>query len=281
MAERFSPEEFGAAYQRFMEWAAHEFQQEASPFKSLLTEHFGADPSTFPVTGEGIAPYDLPNLQLALEAYLEQAEAEHQLVGFGGHLGYAEMSLAGLVHDRGFGITVGPVRRTVVELEAGRSVTCVTAGLYLISVGGLRLAALLMRGQHGFDAPGLRLEVLTHEQADGERFLARIRELMREKNVYRGKVLALRAGDDMRGQAMSVEFPALDRVERDQIVLPEGVLDIVELHTIEFARHSDTLRRGGRTSAARPPAARAARDRQDAQRVLPDLTAARPNGRSS
>ena len=246
MAERFSPEEFGAAYQRFMEWVAEGFHQETAPFKSLLTEHFGADPSTFPVTGEGIAPYDLPNLQLALEAYLEQPDVEHQLVGFGGHLGFAEMSLAGLVHDRGFGITVGPVRRTVVELDAGRSVTCVTAGLYLITAGGLKLAAMLMRGQHGFDAPGLRLEVLAREQADGERFMARVRELMREKNVYRGKVLALKAGDEMRGQAMSVEFLELDPVARGQIVLPEGVLDIVELHTIEFARHSDTLRRGGR-----------------------------------
>jgi hypothetical protein len=246
MAERFSPQEFGAAYQRFMEWATHGFEQDRSPFKSLLGEHFGADPSTFPVTGEGIAPYDLPNLQLALDAYLDQPEVEHQLVGFGGHIGYAEMSLAGLVHDRGFGITVGPVRRTVVELDAGRLVTCVTAGLYLISVGGLRLAAMLMRGQHGFDAPGLRFEVLAKEQSDGEQFLARVRELMRENNVYRGKVLALKGGDEMMGRAMSVEFPAIDPVARDQIVLPEGVLDIVDLHTIEFARHSDTLRRGGR-----------------------------------
>jgi ATPase family associated with various cellular activities (AAA) len=247
MAERFSPEEFGAAYQRFMEWAAQEFHGEKAPFKSLLTEHFGADPSTFPVTGEGIAPYDLPNLQLALEAYLEQPEVEHQLVGFGGHLGYAEMSLTGLVHDRGFGITVGPVRRTVVELDAGRSVTCVTAGLYLISAGELRLAAMLMRGHHGYDEPEVRVEILAREQEDGELFLAQVRELMREKNVYRGKVLALKGGNEMMGRGgVSVEFPRTDPVEREEIVLPEGVLDIVDLHTIEFARHSETLLRGGR-----------------------------------
>ena len=48
MAERFSPEEFGAAYQRFMEWASQDFQERRSPFKSLLSEHFGADPATIP-----------------------------------------------------------------------------------------------------------------------------------------------------------------------------------------------------------------------------------------
>jgi hypothetical protein len=246
MGERFSPEEFGAAYQRFMEWASQDFEARRSPFKSLLSEHFGTDPATFPVTGEAIAPYDLPNLQLALDAFLEQPEIEHELVGFGGHLGYAEMSLAGLVHDLGFGLAVGPVRRTVVELDAGRSVTCVTAGLFLITAGDLKLAAMLMRGRHGFDEPGLRLEVLAPEQKDGEAFLARLRELMRERNVYRGKVLALKGGDQMMGQSISVEFPVVDRVERDQIVLPQGVLDIVELHTVEFARHSETLSRGGR-----------------------------------
>jgi ATP-dependent 26S proteasome regulatory subunit len=69
---------------------------------------------------------------------------------------------------------------------------------------------------------------------------------MRERNVYRGKVLALKGGDEMMARSTFVEFPAVDRVERDQIVLPEGVLDIVELHTVEFARHTETLRRGGR-----------------------------------
>jgi ATP-dependent 26S proteasome regulatory subunit len=48
------------------------------------------------------------------------------------------------------------------------------------------------------------------------------------------------------GRGLSVEFPAVEPVGRDQIVLPEGVLDMVELHTIEFARHADTLRDVGR-----------------------------------
>jgi hypothetical protein len=243
--ERFSPEEFGAAYQRFMEWAAEAHRTQQSPFKTLLVEHFGSDPATFPVTGTAVAQYDLPNLQLALDAYLDQPGIEHQLVGFGGHLGYAEMSLTGLVHDQGFGIAVGPVRRTVVELDAGRSITCVNAGLYLISAGDRRLVAMLMRGERGWDQPDLRVEVIARGE-DGERFLADVRDLMRDRNVYRGKVLAFKGGDMMRNQGISVEFPRVDAVTREEIVLPEGVLDVIELHTLEFARHSETLLRGGR-----------------------------------
>jgi hypothetical protein len=240
-----TPQEFAQDFQRLVEWAIGEARQERSPFKERLTEHFGEDPATYPLTGEAIAVYDLPNLQLALDAYLEGTGREHSLVGFGGPVGHMELSLAGLVHDYGFGLAEGPVRRTVVPLELGRSITCVTTGLFLIAEGDTRLAALVVQGERGFGEAGLRLEVIAPEQAAGERFIADIRALMREHNVFRGKVLALKAGDEMMHGSMVVEFPVVEPVSRDQIVLPEGVLDVVELHTVEFARHAETLREAG------------------------------------
>ena len=74
--DRFSPEEFGAAYRRFMEWITEGYARERSPFKTLLEEHFATDPGTFPVTGMQVAQYDLPTLQLGVEAYLEQPGIE-------------------------------------------------------------------------------------------------------------------------------------------------------------------------------------------------------------
>lgn len=240
-----SPQDFAKAFSQVTEWAMIEQRTERSPFKTILVEHFGADPATFPVTGEVIAPYDLPNLQLALDSYLERDGITHRLIGFGGHLGHAEMSLAGLVHDFGFGLAEGPVRRKVVQLDGDRSLTCMTAGLLLIAEGERRVAVLVIQGERGFDEPGTRFEVLAEEQEEGERLLAEIRALMREHNVYRGKVLALRGGGEMMNGGMSVEFPALEPVARDQIVLPDGVLDMVELHTVEFARVAKAMREAG------------------------------------
>jgi cell division protease FtsH len=244
--DEITPAQFAEAFQRLTEWAVGEARYGRSPFKERLTEHFGADPATYPLTAETIAAYDLPNLQLALDAYLADAGRQHSLIGFGGPVHHMELSLAGLVHEFGFGLAEGPVRRTVVPLEHGHTVTCVTIGLFLISDGDDRLAALVLQGRHGFEEAGLRLEVIAPEQAAGERFVADIRSLMHTHNVFRGKVLALKGGDEMMGGGMSVEFPAVEPVGRDQIVLPEGVLDMVELHTIEFARHAETLRNAGR-----------------------------------
>ncbi|HEV3377227.1 MAG TPA: ATP-binding protein [Thermoleophilaceae bacterium] len=244
--EEITPQQFAEAFQRVTEWAVYEGRHGRSPFKERLTEHFGADPSTYPLMSESVAPYDLPNLQLALDAYLGADWREHSLIGFGGPVDHMEISLAGLVHDFGFGLAEGPVRRTVVPLEQGRTVTCVTIGLFLISDGEDRLAALVIQGRHGFENAGLRLEVIAPQQAAGERFVADIRALMHTHNVFRGKVLTLKAGDEMMGRGMAVEFPAVEAVGRDQIVLPEGVLDVVELHTIEFSRHAEALRDAGR-----------------------------------
>jgi cell division protease FtsH len=244
--EEITPQQFAEAFQRVTEWAVYEGRHGRSPFKERLTEHFGADPATYPLMTESVAPYDLPNLQLALDAYLGAAGREHSLIGFGGPVDHMEISLAGLVHDFGFGLAEGPVRRTVVPLEQGRTVTCVTIGLFLISEGEDRLAALIVQGRHGFENAGLRLEVIAPQQAAGERFVADIRALMHTHNVFRGKVLTLKAGDEMMGRGMAVEFPAVEAVGRDQIVLPEGVLDVVELHTIEFSRHAEALRDAGR-----------------------------------
>jgi hypothetical protein len=240
------PEDFAEAFRRVSEWAMVGYQQGRSPFKARLTEHFGEDPATYPLIAETIAVYDLPNLQLALDAYLESEGREHDLIGFGGPVDHMELSLAGLVHDYGFGLAEGPVRRTVVGLERGRSITCVTIGLFLVSEGEDMLAALVVQGRHGFEEAGLRLEVIAPQQAAAERFVADIRSLMHEHNVFRGKVLVLKGADEMMGTGMSVEFPAVDPVSRDQIVLPEGVLDVIELHTVEFARHAETLRNAGR-----------------------------------
>jgi hypothetical protein len=241
-----SPEEFALSYQRFMEWITEAVHTDRSPFKTMLTEHFGKDPATFPVTGESIAVYDLPNLQLALDAYLERDGVEHRLVGFGGHLGFAEMSLSGLVHDIGFGVAIGPVRRTPVSLAGGRTLSCVTAGLFLVTTPDGPVAALVMQGEHGFDAPALRLDVMAAEEDVADRFLADLRALIREHNVYRGKVLALKGGDAMMNGPMSVEFPVVSPVAREDIVLPEGVLETIELHTFEFSEHSEAMRAAGR-----------------------------------
>ena len=64
-AHDMSPEEFADVFRRVSERADMQSAHERSAFKTNLTEHFGEDPATYPVTADAIAAYDLPNLQPA------------------------------------------------------------------------------------------------------------------------------------------------------------------------------------------------------------------------
>jgi ATP-dependent 26S proteasome regulatory subunit len=89
---------------------------------------------------------------------------------------------------------------------------------------------------------GLQIEVMAPEREHATEFIDRLLVLMNERNVYRGRVLALGRGQF--GDT-PIEVRALPAVRREDIVLPDGVLERVERQTIEFDQHVDQLRERG------------------------------------
>jgi SpoVK/Ycf46/Vps4 family AAA+-type ATPase len=66
---------------------------------------------------------------------------------------------------------------------------------------------------------------------------------LRKRNVYRGHVLSLSA--DWQG-TLQVHFHHLPRIERERVILPDGVLERVERQALGFTRHSEALLAAGR-----------------------------------
>ena len=56
----------------------------SSPVRELLDAHLGEDSSALPVVTESFEPYDLPNVQVAFNAYLAVEGRTHRLIGLGG-----------------------------------------------------------------------------------------------------------------------------------------------------------------------------------------------------
>ena len=242
---RLEPEEFALAFQRLLDWVSAAAAREEG-FAARLTDLFESDPSTFPATRLLLAEYDRPNLQLALDAFLARPGTSAQLLGFAASLSHMELSLSQLmVRSRpGWSLDVGPVARTMVELDEGRSLACVTMGLFLITAGSERLAVLV--APQRFPSEGLFVEVMAPQLQDAEAFLGELRRLMIEHNVYRQKVISLAGTRGPAGMKIEITFHRRRRVARDRIVLPDGVLEGVERNTLEFDRHADRLRSQGR-----------------------------------
>jgi hypothetical protein len=221
-------------------WAQEHADSPEPAIRRRLREHLGADPAGLEVLTEDLSDYDHVNVQVALDAL----DGERELIGLSLDRGF-RVSLAELAGSGSkYGMPFEPGPPEYAQVDVGdRTISCLKSGLVLLRDGGVPVAALLApRDDEGI--PGIRLQAISPERAIAEAWLARLRELMRERNVYRGKVLAFGGEHPFRPAPVSVR--SLPAVPRDRIVLPERALERIERHTAGLARHRDRLRASGR-----------------------------------
>jgi hypothetical protein len=131
-----------------------------------------------------------------------------------------------------------------VPLGEDESITCVQLGLWLVA-GDEPLAIMLARSDRGM-GERLALEVMAGDEGRAEAVVAELWRLMNERNVYRGRVLELRARHFHGDEAAPLTVRSLPPIAREQIVLPEGVLERIERTTFGMSRHAERLRASGR-----------------------------------
>jgi hypothetical protein len=249
--EEVTPQELARALTRLLEWAEESSERdgdEEGGLRARILDHLGAAPSELPVVSAPLKGFERANFQVAVDAYLAVGDRGAELIGLpemhGYRSGLAELvrsGAAGWMAEEGLG-GESPVEYETVTVGE-REIVCVAAGLWLIDDGDTPLALLLRREDHGPAEAELGLEVMAPGRAAAEAFVAEIRALMAEHNVYRGRVLTL-TGSPFGG--VGVEVRRLPPVRREGIVLPPGVLERIERHTRTFSEHAEQLQAAGR-----------------------------------
>ena len=200
-----------------------------------------------PVVSDTWPMYDHVNVQRALDAWLAEPGREHELVGITGFQ-HMEFGLAELFHteERHSPLRLGGL--ATVNLPSGpggQTLRCMATGLVLVTEpDGTRLVVLLRVSQMMDER--VQVQVLCADTARAEQAAARLRELVIERNVYRGQVVSF--GKDIfghgRGESL-LTFETRPQVPREHLVLPEEVLGQVRRQVITVAEHRDALRAGG------------------------------------
>lgn len=85
----------------------------------------------------------------------------------------------------------------------------------------------------------MRVEVACPRREAALALLKDLTAATKELNVYRGKAISLAPGQY--GVQSLVKFHRLPRVQRDEVVLPDGVLERVEQHAVRFSDHAAAL----------------------------------------
>ena len=243
-ADEFDVGEFARTFQSFLERIHQLVQLKPSALRERAVAHLGVEPDGLPSLAEQVASSELPNVQLAMEAILALAPG-WELIGLPSEVRqYGGFSLASLVSGRmGSHITSTAVSYVNVPVGVDETLPCVELGLYLLRFDDVPLIVLVAAGLEHGPRPGLTLEVVSPDRDASAHFAARLRALMHERNVYRGKVLTF-AFSEYGG--FGVTFHRLPRLARDDVILPEADLAAIEQHTVAVSTHADALRAAGR-----------------------------------
>ncbi|RIK72681.1 MAG: cell division protein FtsH [Planctomycetota bacterium] len=129
---------------------------------------------------------------------------------------------------------------------------CPKHALWLLDGGDAKLALFWTYGTHRVGCnwvERLRIEAGFVMDSPGsglaDQVLARLEEAVHSGHAYRGQVLSLGGEDDYRGNASGVTVHRLRPVARQEIILPEPTLALLERNVVRFAEQRPRLRKFG------------------------------------
>jgi hypothetical protein len=254
MAEQdLPPDRLASVFAEFVHQVAAASTTE-SPLLDKITRHLGVDPAQLPSTMEQFDTFEAPNLQLAIDAYLKDEGRSADLVGVSMEnkrfiaAGLSDLVVRTSRYHAAF--DEGPIDYTNYHLANDEILPCVQYGLYLIRASESRLVVLVSGPSEMGDPRRQRhhIEVMAARPEDAPDFIAEIARLMQQLNVYRGHTILLSPGMQVGpGPTLLVQFQNTPKITRDDVVLPAGLLERVERHTVVFSEHADELLASGRS----------------------------------
>ena len=219
---------------------ARESDDDLEPITGLVREHLGEGAAELPVLIEELDAWDLPNLQLAFDDMFARPGWTSRVVGLAGQaMHYHGLGLGDLLSGAGWVPGIGAPQYVNAPVGPGQSMPCLAFAVLLVTSPTGPLALFVRRtDQHGYGQPALSVEAATPSEGAAESFFREVRQVMDERDVYRGQVLTVRLSPHGGGQIVFLERPALGR---DELVLPDGALERIELHVLGPSRHREQL----------------------------------------
>jgi hypothetical protein len=250
----------GRLARRLVDRAVQTARTEDQPLRRLLLDHLGPDAAILPTVSATWPSYDHVNVQVGLEAWLEAGgERTHEVFGITGIGMMRHMEIVGIGdflqppnHGPFGSASYGGVMTTAVASgPGGQTHPCVSHGIYLVDDAGARFAIVLQPVSRGPN-PEVVIQVTGAEQDRIQAILAEIQTLANERSVFRGQVIGLGADvfgpgpkEAFGGRQVPMTFLERPSVGRDQVVLPDEVLDNIERQVLGVGRYSGRLLASG------------------------------------
>jgi AAA+ superfamily predicted ATPase/ATP-dependent Clp protease adapter protein ClpS len=187
------------------------------------------------------------DLQLAFDRVLDPA-AVRQL-GIKSGYRYESVDFADLWETGHSAKVIAPVQFSDLDIGDETARRCVGTALWLLDREGVRHCAIVSQETGHGGTESVRLEIAVPNGQIGaelvSHYFREIEKVIEKADSYRGKVLSLEAENQWQGMATSITVYRLPPVARDDVILPEKALALLDRNVIEFAKLRDKLREIG------------------------------------
>lgn len=160
------------------------------------------------------------------------------------HLG---ITLSGCLASRDHNPAVStPLEFEEVDIGNAEPVRVVKTGLWFLEQDAVRFVVLMGPTGNYDEPPGIQVQIGVPNSPDGFRvsqeFFRNLETAMLQAESYRGKILSLESSDrPYSGTSSGLTVHKLRSVERDQVILPEKTLKLLERNVIQFVRQRERL----------------------------------------
>ena len=236
---------FAHAVKEVFESAQHTLNGAAtSPLIDRITDHLGCPLSEVPNVTLHLPSFEHVNLQRGVEAYLAAHTPDAVWFGISGSRFFSTVidMLAEAANNRSF--QLGAVDYTTVATGPASSTEAVQLGLVCTRAPDGTPVVLAVQGaQEDRGEDRCHLQLLAADRAVAAVVREEIEVLVREHDVFRGKVLSFGASEHRGNQLLT--FLPRPELRASDVVLPDGVLASIERHVVRSAEQTAALREYG------------------------------------
>jgi len=215
---------------------------------ALLRSHFHPVPIDDITISERKFPFRVrADLQRAVDVLLgDKAQIRH-FFGVRKDYSHEDLTLSACIieseHSRAVSI---PPEFEELDIGEAQPLRVLKNGLWLMEKEGLRFAVLLSpTGMFG-QTTAMQFQVGTPNTPQGTQitqdFFKHLEDSILKAESYRGKILSLEhAENSYSGEACGITVHKLRTVEREQVILPESTLSLLERNVIQFVKQRKRL----------------------------------------
>ncbi len=229
--------EFAAAFRSLLAWVHAPEGGERNEVAALVREVLGGAGEAQSVVTRQLPPFEHVNLQTALDAWSAEAGRRVEIRGIAMPPHYGGITLQQLVS----GEMLPPLRLSppgVVDLPNGPNSTlaCLRLALLLVT-DALGRYVLMVQGPTE-EQPVLTVEVAGLPVRQAQAVLGELERESRRLSVYRRQLVEVTLTPM---GTVRLDFLDPPTTGRDDVVLPEPVLDRIERHALGIAEHRAAL----------------------------------------